>query len=594
MDLDFDDYAAPAARAGARFKPKGRPQPNKNKKKKQVSLSTDVSMETLSGQIEDTVSLDASSSYPNETSSPSQTIVPESGTLSENNVDAFSRRVMWSKETSVLRTCTNVRLEEKRCDDGAETAPEFPDDHRAQDSGMLEDCVTPETDEVVHDQTHRTQTMVYEEECHLEMETLDIVQEKGFISAYEQHTGKFQPKPRLLDTVVEESEPRYFTTGTNEIEFMEPRNDFDAHTTFFEEHQEEELNIPQVPRETVPETAAQTVSGGCQHEEQFVSPDTNNTVTGAEENCGGNTAGEEERSKSKSKKGKSKKATTRKRKTPTEDETNKSTENPETKKFKHSSRRPRKIPLEKELLETPDDEIRFLPIKDMLNLVAYKEKLEKKEAKGAPVVPPTQESNTNASDNQYYSQGYDAEDEFAMEEGENQETNVVKPDSPVNYQTYMKKTLRTRWSKEDTELFYEGIREFGSNLSMVQQLFPNRTREQIKLKFKLEERRYPLKLDDALSSRSKHLKHFQNVIKKLQEEAAAAKKAEEGEEEEEEEDIDGEEEETTTNVEENEEEPTKTEEGGVKELDGGDVENEVRSDGDEEDDDFWNSYKSDM
>lgn len=38
---------------------------------------------------------------------------------------------------------------------------------------------------------------------------------------------------------------------------------------------------------------------------------------------------------------------------------------------------------------------------------------------------------------------------------------------------------------------------------MIQQLFPNRTREQMKLKFKLEERRNPLKLNDALSSRSK-------------------------------------------------------------------------------------------
>lgn len=67
-------------------------------------------------------------------------------------------------------------------------------------------------------------------------------------------------------------------------------------------------------------------------------------------------------------------------------------------------------------------------------------------------------STTNTSDNQYYSQDFGAEDEFAMEDGENQEANVVKPDSPVNYQTYMKKTPRTRWSKQDTELFYEVVR----------------------------------------------------------------------------------------------------------------------------------------
>lgn len=67
-------------------------------------------------------------------------------------------------------------------------------------------------------------------------------------------------------------------------------------------------------------------------------------------------------------------------------------------------------------------------------------------------------SNTQASEfNNYYSQGFDAEveDEFGMEEGENQETYVVKPDSPVNYHSYMNKTPRTRWSKQDTQLFYE-------------------------------------------------------------------------------------------------------------------------------------------
>jgi transcription factor TFIIIB component B'' len=71
MDLDFDDqpsdHAAPAVRAGARFKPKGRPQP----KKKQVSLSTtqttlspDVAQEKLSTQSEDLVPLDGSSEIP--------------------------------------------------------------------------------------------------------------------------------------------------------------------------------------------------------------------------------------------------------------------------------------------------------------------------------------------------------------------------------------------------------------------------------------------------------------------------------------------------------------------------------------------------
>ncbi|KAL1190268.1 hypothetical protein V5N11_016655 [Cardamine amara subsp. amara] len=607
MDLDFDDQpsdqAAPAVRAGARFKPKGRPQPKKKQvslSTSQTSLSTDIAKEKLSTQSEDPVSLDGSSTNPSK-ASPSETIVPDSGTisqstigtLSEENVDVVSRGVNWSMKPSILRACKNVDLKGGKCDDGIEAASVFPDDSRTQDSTVFGDFITPETEANIHAQTG-------EDECRLDMETLDIVQEEGTTSAYVQHNGKFQPKPRLLDTVVEEPESHYsvndtgyYSMGTNDSESManmESRNGFSSY--------EEELNIPEVPGETVPEMEARNAPGGWEHEEQVVSPCTNNTVTGEEEDYLGNTV-EEERPGRGKKIGKQKGAATRKRKNKSEEEPNKSSEKPEKKKFKHSSRRQKKTP-EKELLETPKEQFRSLPIRDMLRLVEYKEWMEKKEAKGG-VVPPTQESNTNASESQYYSQGFEAEDEFefGMESSENQEAYVVKPDSPVNYQTYMNKTSRIRWSKQDTELFYEGIQEFGSNLSMVQQLFPDRTREQMKLKFKLEERRNPLKLNDALSSRSKNHIHFQNVIKKLQQEAAAAKKAE-GAEEEEEAGAEAE----TTDVPENEE-PDKSERAsdgaaGVKESDGGDIENGVRSDGgdecddDEGDDDFWNSYKSDL
>lgn len=49
---------------------------------------------------------------------------------------------------------------------------------------------------------------------------------------------------------------------------------------------------------------------------------------------------------------------------------------------------------------------------------------------------------------------------------------------------------------------FQGISQFGSDLSMVQQLFPGRTRHQIKLKYKKEERQNPMRLHDALTSRS--------------------------------------------------------------------------------------------
>lgn len=74
---------------------------------------------------------------------------------------------------------------------------------------------------------------------------------------------------------------------------------------------------------------AQNASGGWEHEEQVVSPCTNNTVAGEEK---------EERSGRESKTGKTKRATARKRKN-TSKEPNESSEKPEKKKFKHSTRR---------------------------------------------------------------------------------------------------------------------------------------------------------------------------------------------------------------------------------------------------------------
>ncbi|CAN7024231.1 unnamed protein product [Brassica oleracea var. botrytis] len=479
----------------------------------------------------------------------------------------------------VLHACSKLNSEGQKCDEGTEAVLAFPDDPRRQDSATFGDFVTSETDEVINAQTQRMQTEG-EVECHWNMETLDIVQEEGITSAYEeQHSGKFQPKPRLLDTVIEEEPGSHYsvddTTGANQSECMvndESRNDECTNTAFYGEYQEEEHNIPQVHKESAPDVLEQ--------EHRVVSPSNNDTVMGQGETQS-NEAETRTDKKGEKKRGRKKKATTN------EEEANKS---PEKKKLKHSSRR-QKNTLEKELLETPDDDIKHLPIRDMLRLVAYRESLEKKEAKGAPVVPPTQESNnTNASwDNQYYSQGFDAQDEFGMEEGENHVQ--VKPDSPVNYQTYMKKTPRTRWSKQETQVFYEGIQAFGINLSMVQQFLPERrTLHQIKLKYKLEERKNPLKIDDALSTPCKDLTRYHIVLKKLQQEAAPANEEEEP----------GEEAETTSDVPENEEQ-TKTDGvagDGVKESDGEDVENGVRSDGGDQfdenegdDDDFWNSYK---
>ncbi|KAK2995297.1 hypothetical protein RJ640_010903 [Escallonia rubra] len=64
------------------------------------------------------------------------------------------------------------------------------------------------------------------------------------------------------------------------------------------------------------------------------------------------------------------------------------------------------------------------------------------------------------------------------------------------------------------------VRQFGTDLSMIQQLFPGRTRRQIKLKYKKEERQQPLRLREALTTRTKDHSHFELVIERLRQIAA--------------------------------------------------------------------------
>lgn len=189
------------------------------------------------------------------------------------------------------------------------------------------------------------------------------------------------------------------------------------------------------------------------------------------------------------------------------------------KKFSHSTRRNRRR-VDKSLLETPEDEIdhRTLTIKELIMLGEHNERrLNKNIAKS-----------NMASANQSYvcnDASYDENENFGLEGSEQaspkSQTCPAQTCPPVNYHTYMDKIPRTRWSKEDTELFYQGIRQFGDNFSMIQQLLPDKTRHQIKLKYKKEERQHRLRLLDALTNRTKDHTLYELVIERLQQAAQA-------------------------------------------------------------------------
>ncbi|XP_022749422.1 transcription factor TFIIIB component B'' [Durio zibethinus] len=193
------------------------------------------------------------------------------------------------------------------------------------------------------------------------------------------------------------------------------------------------------------------------------------------------------------------------------------------KKFSHTTRRKRRF-VDESLLHTPEDEIDFakVALKDIILFADYKERLAKKEAKTSKIPLPNQSTRQTFDEEN----AHDEESFIASEQDQGFTDDQVSGRAQsssfcLNYQSYMDKEPRARWSKQDTELFYGAIRQFGPDFSLIQQLFPGRSRHQIKLKFKNEERRCPFKLSEALASRDKDHSYFEKVIKQLQQVAGA-------------------------------------------------------------------------
>ncbi|KAJ5622859.1 hypothetical protein N7490_011464 [Penicillium lividum] len=68
----------------------------------------------------------------------------------------------------------------------------------------------------------------------------------------------------------------------------------------------------------------------------------------------------------------------------------------------------------------------------------------------------------------------------------------------INQATYGKRSKTETWDEEMTDLFYRGLRMFGTDFMVISKLFPGRSRRQIKLKFNNEERKDPQRIKDTL------------------------------------------------------------------------------------------------
>ncbi|RLM56081.1 transcription factor TFIIIB component B' [Panicum miliaceum] len=127
----------------------------------------------------------------------------------------------------------------------------------------------------------------------------------------------------------------------------------------------------------------------------------------------------------------------------------------------------------KTLLETPLEEI------DPMKLSAAHHRLlqEARERVNAKEIPSGPSFNTSSRledlDDLYYS--HEEARNFDNDRTENHVQNVSK----LNYHSYMHIQTRAKWSKSDTDLFYQVLRQFGSDFAMIQQLVPAKTRHQV-------------------------------------------------------------------------------------------------------------------
>lgn len=80
-----------------------------------------------------------------------------------------------------------------------------------------------------------------------------------------------------------------------------------------------------------------------------------------------------------------------------------------------------------------------------------------------------------------------------------------------------------RWNHQSTDLFYQGLRSFGTDFQMIAHMFPGMTRRSIKTKFTREERENPTIVRDCLRGKSELASHWDHFLaaSQLEEESFA-------------------------------------------------------------------------
>lgn len=82
-------------------------------------------------------------------------------------------------------------------------------------------------------------------------------------------------------------------------------------------------------------------------------------------------------------------------------------------------------------------------------------------------------------------------------------THVTESDHTkfVNSGTYGKRFRGSRWSAEETELFYEALQQFGENYELIAFVLPGRDRKSCKNKFKIEDKKNTARINWTLNNK---------------------------------------------------------------------------------------------
>ncbi|XP_013885327.1 transcription factor TFIIIB component B'' homolog [Austrofundulus limnaeus] len=95
---------------------------------------------------------------------------------------------------------------------------------------------------------------------------------------------------------------------------------------------------------------------------------------------------------------------------------------------------------------------------------------------------------------------------------------IFERGSTTTYSSFRKSYYTKPWSIEETDMFFLAVSMVGTDFSMICQLFPHRTRSEIKNKFKREERENSWRVDKAFRERRQlDIEYFSKLLEKVME-----------------------------------------------------------------------------